>query len=205
MSIFKGCVPVVLGNGLFQPFEPHMDWTQFSVQVRESQIPKIDDLLDEVVDGGRLESMQSKLHCVAQHLAYSSLSGSFMGESGKFDAFETIMEILRMKSKFPKAMPFEYYDLDPEYVKFMDCQEPSKRSGMNLAMVGRGVDAQAGQRQRVRAGAGVGATSAKLCSHSSYAAVAGEPYCSQCPAPRGGIMDVLQSHRMWSIPVGGEA
>eukprot|EP00798_Chlamydomonas_sp_ICE-L_P031280 gene31280-6425_t len=65
---------------------------------------------------------QDGLQCAAQHLAYSSITGSIMGESGKYDAFETTLQILRMKKKYPKAMPFEFVDLDDDFRAFMDCR-----------------------------------------------------------------------------------
>ena len=37
--------------------------------------------------------LQANLRCAAEHLVYSSITGTVMGESGKYDAFETILEV----------------------------------------------------------------------------------------------------------------
>ncbi len=38
---------------------------------------------------------QRALRCAAQHFVWSGIAGGFMGETGQFDAFETLLEILR--------------------------------------------------------------------------------------------------------------
>ena len=40
---------------------------------------------------------------------------------GKYDAFETALEILRVKALLPDALPFEYADLDKDFAAFMAC------------------------------------------------------------------------------------
>ena len=40
---------------------------------------------------------QRKLACGAQHVFWSSIYGGVLGDEGRFDAFETVMEILRAK------------------------------------------------------------------------------------------------------------
>ena len=36
---------------------------------------------------------QASLRCAAQHLVYSSITGALMGEDGRYDAFETLLEV----------------------------------------------------------------------------------------------------------------
>lgn len=31
--VSMGCIPVTIGDGVYQPFEPALDWRRFSVQV----------------------------------------------------------------------------------------------------------------------------------------------------------------------------
>ncbi len=44
-SIFMGCVPVLIGDGVLQPFEPEIDWGRFSVSVEEGDIPSLPKIL----------------------------------------------------------------------------------------------------------------------------------------------------------------
>ena len=71
--------------------------------------------------------------------------------TGKYDAFETVMEILRMKVRYPNALPFEFADLDPEFESFMRC--------------GRAIDGQKIQPQAQHADP---LTPSALCGHSEY-------------------------------------
>lgn len=41
--------------------------------------------------------------------------------AGEFDAFNTIMAILRMRKKQPALKPGEYYDADKDFRDFIDC------------------------------------------------------------------------------------
>jgi hypothetical protein len=43
-------------------------------------------------------------------------------ESGAYDAFETTLEILRMRVAHPGADPATYASLDPAYAAFMECR-----------------------------------------------------------------------------------
>ncbi len=65
---------------------------------------------------------QEKLKCAAQHFHWSTNLGGIMLETGEFDAFNTIMAILRMRKKYPEAKPEEFYDLDQEFRDFTDCK-----------------------------------------------------------------------------------
>ena len=38
-------------------------------------------------------SHQSRLRCAAEHMTFSSIIGGFAWDIGKYDAFETIMEV----------------------------------------------------------------------------------------------------------------
>lgn len=48
---------------------------------------------------------QAGLRCGAEHLTYSSLVGGFKWDTGKWDAFETFMEILRARLDHPDVPP----------------------------------------------------------------------------------------------------
>lgn len=94
MVSLLGCIPVVVGDHILQPFEPELSWSHFAVHPKEKQIPDMHNMLASI-DDDKLAGMHSNLRCAAEHMTYSSIVGTFMGESGRYDAFETILEILR--------------------------------------------------------------------------------------------------------------
>lgn len=87
-------------DNVYQPFEPEIDWSEFSVAVLESDIPRLADRL-AAINASQLLAMQRRLYCGAQHVFWSSIFGAIVGETGHFDAFETTLEILRMKRQYP--------------------------------------------------------------------------------------------------------
>ncbi len=46
--MLMGCVPVLIGDGVMQPFQPELDWSKFSVTVAEEDIPALPKLLGAV-------------------------------------------------------------------------------------------------------------------------------------------------------------
>ncbi|GAX78010.1 hypothetical protein CEUSTIGMA_g5452.t1 [Chlamydomonas eustigma] len=116
-----GCIPVTIGDFVHQPFEPQLDWSAFSVAVDEAHIPTLHDRLSSIVAGDQFASMQKALACAAQHLVYSSITGGFLGDEGKYDAFETTLEVLRAMHDHPDVPPEKLQDVDPEFRMFMHC------------------------------------------------------------------------------------
>ncbi|EFJ44781.1 acetylglucosaminyltransferase [Volvox carteri f. nagariensis] len=213
-----GCVPVLIGNGVLQPFEPEIDWSRFSVSVPEADIPDLPRILANISDqrvadmqarekrGGRgkgekgrgnegresgcallhvlrfwfplgfcgglgvlkaggeggwescartcthtrgpsvcvcaaydtgMQPGHKRLRCAAQHMFYSSTLGAILGEDGRYggwgirwglrvcgggaDAFETIIEILRVRKAHPDVPPEQYIHVDERFRKFVDC------------------------------------------------------------------------------------
>lgn len=43
-----GCIPVLIGDNVLQPFEPEMDWSKFSVSLPESDIPNLPEILTKI-------------------------------------------------------------------------------------------------------------------------------------------------------------
>ncbi|GIL43551.1 hypothetical protein Vafri_1253 [Volvox africanus] len=117
---FMGCVPVLIGDGVLQPFEPEIDWSKFSISVPEQDIPDLPQILNNV-SSETLQDMQKRLKCAAQHMFYSSSLGAILGEDGRYDAFETIIEILRVRKERPDVPPEKYVDVDERFRKFIDC------------------------------------------------------------------------------------
>ena len=44
-ALILGCVPVTVTDGVHQPFEPEINWPEFSLHVAEADIPKLHDKL----------------------------------------------------------------------------------------------------------------------------------------------------------------
>ncbi|GAX76768.1 hypothetical protein CEUSTIGMA_g4215.t1 [Chlamydomonas eustigma] len=121
VATMNGCIPVVATDMLFEAFEPEMDWGHFGVRVSQSNISSLGDLLD-TYPLDELKEKQARLPCAAQHFHWSGNLGGIMKETGEFDAFNTIMAILRMRRKYPQARPEEFYSLDKEFRDFVDCK-----------------------------------------------------------------------------------
>jgi hypothetical protein len=58
---------------------------------------------------------QAALRCASLHLRWSSILGGSVGEDGRFDAFATLMQILRVKAQRPELKPEEYYEKDEAF------------------------------------------------------------------------------------------
>ncbi|GIL89839.1 hypothetical protein Vretifemale_17534, partial [Volvox reticuliferus] len=104
LTAAMGCLPLVISDLVMQPFEPEMDWEAFSMRVAQSDVPGMHTSLD-AVDDMVYDRMQAAVQCAAQHLLYSSSNGAVMQEDGRWDAFETILEILRMQQLHPGLHP----------------------------------------------------------------------------------------------------
>ncbi|KAL6761691.1 acetylglucosaminyltransferase [Haematococcus lacustris] len=127
VSAMYGCIPVMATDFLHEAFEPEMDWSRFGVRVPQRDIPRLGQLLESFTDQ-QVADMQRRTSCAAQHLHWSSSLGGIMKETGEFDAFATIMAILRMRTRHPGVDPSTYYQVDPEFRDFVDCK-PGPTSG----------------------------------------------------------------------------
>lgn len=121
VSAMYGCIPVIATDMLYEAFEPELNWRHFGVKVAQRDIPKLGPLLDGFSEE-ELREKQSRVRCAAQHFHWSGNIGGIMQETGEFDAFNTIMAILRMRHKHPQAAPDTLYDLDQEFRDFVDCK-----------------------------------------------------------------------------------
>eukprot|EP00798_Chlamydomonas_sp_ICE-L_P014564 gene14564-20605_t len=45
-----GCIPVTMTDYVYQPFEPEIDWSEFSVPIQEKEIPQMADKLESLSD-----------------------------------------------------------------------------------------------------------------------------------------------------------
>ncbi|KAG1666621.1 hypothetical protein FOA52_005830, partial [Chlamydomonas sp. UWO 241] len=120
-----GCIPVPITDFVLQPFEPELEWRSFSVTVAESDVPVMHDILARISDE-KLKGMQAAVACASKHLWWSSMWGGIFGDDGRYDAFATVMEILRVRLEHPNAQPSEYAKVDERWAKFATCQLEDK-------------------------------------------------------------------------------
>ena len=94
-----GCIPVMLtetldGVKIAQPLEERLKWDSFSVQVRLDEIPRLHKILGAISPARRVR-MRVMMSRNWQRFLYTNMYGSYLGESGEMDAFETMIEVLR--------------------------------------------------------------------------------------------------------------
>jgi len=89
-ALMRGCVPVLLGDGIEEPFSDMFDWTTFSLRVPEAQLDALLDIV-RAVPAAREEELRQN---------GARLRGRFnWSAADQPDAFETVMEALRAKSR----------------------------------------------------------------------------------------------------------
>ena len=120
-SLLMGCIPVTVTDGVLQPFEPEMRWSEFSLHVPEDDIHRMHEIIDAVTPK-QLASMQERLHCAAQHLFFSTNLGGLLGEDGRYDAVETLLQILRVRAAHPDLPPERYMEADDQFRRFINCE-----------------------------------------------------------------------------------
>jgi hypothetical protein len=119
LATLLGCIPVLTTPGLYQPFEPEMNWDDFAVRISDEELPRLPEILDAHKPSA--ESMKC-MACAARHLRWSTFYGGAYGEDGRYDIFYTTMEILRVRMVHPSAHPSKYAGLDERFRKFMHCE-----------------------------------------------------------------------------------
>ncbi|KAG2495607.1 hypothetical protein HYH03_006207 [Edaphochlamys debaryana] len=127
-AALAGCVPVVISDGVLESFEPYLDWNEFGVRVAEADIPRLHEILGAISPEEYARKVP-RLRCAAQHLAFSTVTGSTMGESGRFDAFETLLEVLRAKAEHPGVAPEGLRRVDARLDAFMECRGEEEGEG----------------------------------------------------------------------------
>ncbi|KAG2483237.1 hypothetical protein HYH03_017894 [Edaphochlamys debaryana] len=139
-AVLAGCVPLVISDGVLEPFEPALSWSDFGVRVAEADIPRLHEIL-EAITPEEYALKASRLRCAAQHMAFSLTTGALFGESGRFDAFETLHELLRAKAAHPGVPMERLRQADPQLDAFLDCRDPA--TGSDAPLTARG-DSSAG-------------------------------------------------------------
>ncbi|KAG2438928.1 hypothetical protein HYH02_010722 [Chlamydomonas schloesseri] len=224
-AALAGCVPVVIGDGVLEAWEPYLDWNQFGVRVAEADIPRLHEILAAIGPGEYARKVRS-LRCAAQHMAFSGVTGAYMGESGRFDAFETLLAVLAARARHPDTPPERLRQVDQQLDAFMDCRSGAEEGGEEgkegllsgrVGAAGGDITGEAGGPDQAtgarKAGGGAKAmTAAKtqpLCSVSPYDKA--DPGVTMCAAlyrnpfqpPAGGLRcvgagDVAACPRHWA-------
>ena len=68
-SIIAGCIPVIIATDLQMPFQNFVDWHSISVQVKESDVSKLEFILDDI-SPARVRAMQENLKSVQTMFSY---------------------------------------------------------------------------------------------------------------------------------------
>ena len=102
-AILTGCIPVVLSSvtvggvrqPYVQPFEDVLDWHKFAVVVDARDIPRLPDVLAAV----DVASKRAHMAHVWRKMLWTKYYGSYLGETGDGDAFDTLVEVLLKRSR----------------------------------------------------------------------------------------------------------
>lgn len=116
-AILMGCIPVMLtgtryGEGglevtpLGMPLyeHPELNWALFSVQVTIHEVHLLPAKLRAIMPKERLR-MRHELGRIWPRFLYSRMYGSYLGEDGSQDAFETLVDILRLRVRAMGPFP----------------------------------------------------------------------------------------------------
>eukprot|EP00198_Chlamydomonas_reinhardtii_P012877 XP_001702214.1 exostosin-like glycosyltransferase [Chlamydomonas reinhardtii] len=118
------------------PYEPELDWAAFSVPVAEADVPRMHEILAAINDTA-LARMQRAVACASKHLWWSSMWGGLFGDDGRYDAFATLMEILRVRAAHPGTPPERYRLVDERFRRFADCElDDEPPAGVRLCTYG---------------------------------------------------------------------
>lgn len=102
-ALMFGCIPIMLrstlgGIPMAQPLDEVIDWKSFAVLVDIADLPKLHEILEEY-PVERRHAMRRVMHGLWHRFLYTSIYRSYLGETGSNDAFETMMDVLRLRAK----------------------------------------------------------------------------------------------------------
>ena len=99
LAVIMGCVPVLVGDDVEEPWADQVDWGNFSVRVREAHVPQLLQIV-EAIPPTELARMQAGLACAWRFFSWSTLWGALGDEDGSSDAFELLMHTLRERAAY---------------------------------------------------------------------------------------------------------
>ena len=92
---FGRCIPVIVGDGMRQPFDEVLDYDAFSIRLSEAQFASNLTAALDAVSPSRVAALRAGLACVWRFFTYSSVWGAAADEGGLDDAWAMAMEVLR--------------------------------------------------------------------------------------------------------------
>ena len=99
LGILMGCVPVLVGDSVEEPWADQVDWSNFSVRVYEAHVPQLLQIVDAIPEV-EVARMQAGLACAWRFFSWSTMWGALGDEDGASDAFELLMHTLRERAAY---------------------------------------------------------------------------------------------------------
>eukprot|EP00241_Pyramimonas_parkeae_P002772 CAMPEP_0114231504 /NCGR_PEP_ID=MMETSP0058-20121206/4081_1 /TAXON_ID=36894 /ORGANISM="Pyramimonas parkeae, CCMP726" /LENGTH=449 /DNA_ID=CAMNT_0001342861 /DNA_START=157 /DNA_END=1506 /DNA_ORIENTATION=- len=97
ISIFYGCIPVVIQDNVSMPYQEYLPWDNFSVRLADNDIANMDAKL-KAIPSERIQQLQANIQCVWKKLFWSSVIGQLRDETAlDEDAFDVLMLVLRTR------------------------------------------------------------------------------------------------------------
>lgn len=85
LAVTRGCIPVLVGDNIAPVFDGYLDWSAFSLRVREADIPRVVDIID-AVSLEEEQRLRESGAAVKHHFMWTA--------DDREDAFETTMKYL---------------------------------------------------------------------------------------------------------------
>jgi hypothetical protein len=62
-AMLHGCVPVVIMDSVLPVWDPHLDWSAFSVRIAQANLPSLPHILKSLVQSGEAQVGPSRKYC----------------------------------------------------------------------------------------------------------------------------------------------
>jgi hypothetical protein len=96
-AILYGCVPVFVKEREAAPFQEVIDWTQISLKLEPKHVPIMYKVIANFSQD-RIVGMRRAMGNVWMRLLWTAARRKpFLGETGRQDAFATLIEVLRRR------------------------------------------------------------------------------------------------------------
>ncbi|KAK3276060.1 hypothetical protein CYMTET_15845 [Cymbomonas tetramitiformis] len=94
-AVIAGCIPIIIKprGGQTLIWEEYLPWKKFAVVVNETELDSLPEQLASY-SAEEIRSMRRELGCALPRFFWSSIYGSYIGESLEQDAFATLLEVL---------------------------------------------------------------------------------------------------------------
>lgn len=92
------------GIPMAAPLDERLDWRSFALLVSLDEVPRLHDVL-AAVSPARRRRMRRALSKVWPRFLYTQLYGSYLGEDGREDAFETLVQVMRRRVALMAPLP----------------------------------------------------------------------------------------------------